>query len=175
MAVCFEFYNRIGLGSHSRFLYTRRFPRLPHGSASKKIQKSKIKNQTFAIRDLPVQSPPLEMLLDEWKTRKKSLKSKFYWDGSLRSNSRNSNKWKLIRLAGIAMTRVSSSSNILGNDIYYKTMISFSKIVVCVVAFIAVASAVIPTEDGVLVLDDTNFEEASNTYDALLVDFYAPW
>ena len=73
------------------------------------------------------------------------------------------------------MTRVSSSSNILGNDIYYKTMISFSKIVVCVVAFIAVASAVIPTEDGVLVLDDTNFEEASNTYDALLVDFYAPW
>ena len=65
MAVCFEFYNRIGLGSHSRFLYTRRFPRLPHGSASKKIQKSKIKNQNFAIRDLPVQSPPLEMLLDE--------------------------------------------------------------------------------------------------------------
>ena len=54
-------------------------------------------------------------------------------------------------------------------------MISLSKVVVCVVAFIAVASAVIPTEDGVLVLDDTNFEEASNTYDALLVDFYAPW
>jgi hypothetical protein len=101
------------------------------------------------------------------------LKSKFYSDGSLRSNSRNSN-WKLIRFA-IATTRVSKFNNLVGNNSYYNTMISFSKVVVCVVAFIAVASAVIPTEDGVLVLDDTNFEEASNTYDALLVDFYAPW
>ena len=54
-------------------------------------------------------------------------------------------------------------------------MISFSRVVVCLVAALAVVSAVIPTEDGVLVLDDTNFEEASNTYEALLVDFYAPW
>jgi hypothetical protein len=66
-------------------------------------------------------------------------------------------------------------NNLLRDNSYYNTMISFSKVVVCVIAFIAVASAVIPTEDGVLVLDDTNFEEASNTYDALLVDFYAPW
>lgn len=90
-----------------------------------------------------------------------------------RSNSRNSN-WKLIRFA-IATTRVFMFNNLVGNNSYNNTMISFSKVVVCVVAFIAVASAVIPTEDGVLVLDDTNFEEASNTYDALLVDFYAPW
>lgn len=54
-------------------------------------------------------------------------------------------------------------------------MISFSRVVICLVAVIAVVSAVIPTEDGVLVLDDTNFEEASNTYEGLLVDFYAPW
>ena len=30
--------------------------------------------------------------------------------------------------------------------------------------------------DGdVLVLDDSNFDEAKTTYDKLLVEFYAPW
>ena len=67
-------------------------------------------------------------------------------------------------------------SNILvDHNNHYNTMISFSRVVICLVAVIAVVSAVIPTEDGVLVLDDTNFEEASNTYEGLLVDFYAPW
>ena len=67
------------------------------------------------------------------------------------------------------------SNNLVGDNSHFDTMISFSRAVVCLVAVIAVVSAVITTEDGVLVLDDTNFEEASNTYDGLLVDFYAPW
>ena len=31
-----------------------------------------------------------------------------------------------------------------------------------------------PTEDNVIVLDDSNFAEAINEFDTLLVEFYAP-
>ena len=30
-------------------------------------------------------------------------------------------------------------------------------------------------DDGVLVLDDSNFDEEVKKYDYLLVEFYAPW
>ena len=33
----------------------------------------------------------------------------------------------------------------------------------------------ISTEEGVLVLDDTNFAEATTANELMLVEFYAPW
>lgn len=45
-------------------------------------------------------------------------------------------------------------------------------------AFLSVAYFVcgeIELDGDVLVLDDSNFEEAKTTYDKLLVEFYAPW
>jgi hypothetical protein len=32
-----------------------------------------------------------------------------------------------------------------------------------------------PVEDGVVVLDDANFNAALEKYDPILVEFYAPW
>ena len=40
---------------------------------------------------------------------------------------------------------------------------------------LSVASAEIPTEDEVLVLDESNFKEAVEANDFMLVEFYAPW
>lgn len=38
------------------------------------------------------------------------------------------------------------------------------------------AQAFQPTfDDGVIVLTDSNFDEATKHYDSLLVEFYAPW
>jgi protein disulfide-isomerase A1 len=42
-------------------------------------------------------------------------------------------------------------------------------------ALVLLASAELPEEDDVLVLDQNNFEEALNTYPDILVEFYAPW
>jgi len=39
----------------------------------------------------------------------------------------------------------------------------------------AIVSAAIPVEDNVLVLDESNFEEALAANNQLLVEFYAPW
>eukprot|EP00286_Rhodomonas_abbreviata_P005498 CAMPEP_0181335818 /NCGR_PEP_ID=MMETSP1101-20121128/27051_1 /TAXON_ID=46948 /ORGANISM="Rhodomonas abbreviata, Strain Caron Lab Isolate" /LENGTH=481 /DNA_ID=CAMNT_0023445997 /DNA_START=60 /DNA_END=1505 /DNA_ORIENTATION=+ len=39
----------------------------------------------------------------------------------------------------------------------------------------AIANAAIPTEEGVLVLGEDNFEEAKTTHPSMLVEFYAPW
>ena len=50
-----------------------------------------------------------------------------------------------------------------------------ARISLCLLGLIAIVSAVLPLEDNVLVLDDTNFEEAISTHDLLLVEFYAPW
>jgi thiol:disulfide interchange protein len=41
--------------------------------------------------------------------------------------------------------------------------------------FAAYASASIPTEEGVLVLDESNFEGAIADNTQMLVEFYAPW
>lgn len=41
--------------------------------------------------------------------------------------------------------------------------------------FAAFVSATIPTEEGVLVLDDSNFDEAVEANGQMLVEFYAPW
>ena len=30
-------------------------------------------------------------------------------------------------------------------------------------------------DEGVLVLEDSNFEQAMDTYDVLMIEFYAPW
>ena len=38
-----------------------------------------------------------------------------------------------------------------------------------------IVSAAFKEEDGVLVLDDSNFDEAMTKYDQILVEFYAPW
>jgi len=48
--------------------------------------------------------------------------------------------------------------------------------VAVIAALLVCACAVeIPEEDGVLVLSDSNFAEAINAYETLLVEFYAPW
>ena len=38
-----------------------------------------------------------------------------------------------------------------------------------------IVSAAFKEEDGVIVLDDSNFDEAMTKYDQILVEFYAPW
>ncbi len=40
---------------------------------------------------------------------------------------------------------------------------------------LALARSEIAIEDGVLVLGDNNFEEATAAHSQLLVEFYAPW
>lgn len=40
---------------------------------------------------------------------------------------------------------------------------------------VALARAEIAIEDGVLVLGDNNFEEATAAHSQMLVEFYAPW
>lgn len=40
---------------------------------------------------------------------------------------------------------------------------------------VALARSEIAIEDGVLVLGDNNFEEATAAHSQLLVEFYAPW
>jgi protein disulfide-isomerase A1 len=44
-----------------------------------------------------------------------------------------------------------------------------------VLVWIALALAAIPTEEGVLVLDDGNFDDALKENSLILVEFYAPW
>lgn len=41
--------------------------------------------------------------------------------------------------------------------------------------FALASAATFKEEDGVIVLDDTNFAEALVKYDPILVEFYAPW
>ena len=41
--------------------------------------------------------------------------------------------------------------------------------------FAAYATASIPTEEGVLVLSEDNFDTAVNDNNQMLVEFYAPW
>ncbi len=40
---------------------------------------------------------------------------------------------------------------------------------------VAMARSEIAIEDGVLVLGDNNFEEATAAHSQMLVEFYAPW
>lgn len=54
-------------------------------------------------------------------------------------------------------------------------MNSFSRILLGFLGLVALVYAALPLDDGVLVLDDTNFAEATATHDQLLVEFYAPW
>ena len=51
----------------------------------------------------------------------------------------------------------------------------FARTLLFLVGLVAVVNAALPLEDGVLVLDDTNFDEAIAAHDLLLVEFYAPW
>jgi len=44
-----------------------------------------------------------------------------------------------------------------------------------ILALALVAIAEIPEEEDVLVLDDSNIDEALDTYDEILIEFYAPW
>jgi len=44
-----------------------------------------------------------------------------------------------------------------------------------ILALAMVAFAEIPEEDDVLVLDDTNIDEALDLYPEILIEFYAPW
>ena len=44
-----------------------------------------------------------------------------------------------------------------------------------ILALALVAFAEIPEEEDVLVLDDTNIDEALETYSEILIEFYAPW
>jgi hypothetical protein len=54
-------------------------------------------------------------------------------------------------------------------------MISFSNLSLCFLGLVAIVNAVLPVEDHVLVLDDSNFSEASAAHSLMLVEFYAPW
>jgi protein disulfide-isomerase A1 len=50
------------------------------------------------------------------------------------------------------------------------------KIVFLLIALFSVANTLdIPEEEGVLVLGENNFNDAVNTYEHVLVEFYAPW
>ena len=51
----------------------------------------------------------------------------------------------------------------------------FARILIGLIGLVVVVNAALPVEDGVLVLDDTNFDEAIAAHDLLLVEFYAPW
>ena len=51
----------------------------------------------------------------------------------------------------------------------------FARSLLFLVGLVVVVNAALPLEDGVLVLDDTNFDEAIAAHDLLLVEFYAPW
>lgn len=42
-------------------------------------------------------------------------------------------------------------------------------------ALLALTIAEITYEEGVMVLTDNNFDEATASHDQLLVEFYAPW
>lgn len=46
---------------------------------------------------------------------------------------------------------------------------------VALACLLAAAQALIPVEEGVLVLGSDNFQDALDTHPLLLVEFYAPW
>lgn len=54
------------------------------------------------------------------------------------------------------------------SSIVYFTLFVIISILVCILAEL-------PVEDNVLVLGDSNFDEATTTHSQLLVEFYAPW
>lgn len=49
------------------------------------------------------------------------------------------------------------------------------KLTVALLSVASLAFGAIELEGDVLVLDDTNFAEATAAHDKLLVEFYAPW
>ena len=52
---------------------------------------------------------------------------------------------------------------------------TFKALAYAAIAMFGVAQAEETWEEGVLVLGDSNFDEAIAKYDYLLVEFYAPW
>ena len=56
-----------------------------------------------------------------------------------------------------------------------QNMLSLCKVVFCLAVVLGIVGAAITVDSGVLVLDDTNFDEATAAHAGLLVDFYAPW
>jgi hypothetical protein len=59
------------------------------------------------------------------------------------------------------------------NPTSFKKMKFFSAFFTALV--VALARSEIAIEDGVLVLGDSNFEEATAAHSQMLVEFYAPW
>lgn len=54
-------------------------------------------------------------------------------------------------------------------------MPSMLKYLCLVLTLLVVTVSIIPIEDAVLVLNDSNFDEAIHSNPFVLVEFYAPW